>query len=149
MPDIPSPEHSQSRPIERVLALLAAALCLGVTIYVWQLVSPNQPIWPIPALYLIEMLVLTVLAALTILPIRPLPAALAGIAFGGLSAFSVLASFSVGLFYYPVALLLLTAGLLFFRSTGRSLLVYLAWAAAAAVIQTAIILAAIRLLYPA
>jgi hypothetical protein len=147
MPDIPSPDQSKSRPIERILALLAAALCLGVTIYVWQIVSSNQPIYPIPALYFIEMLALSLLAALTILRDLPLPAALTGIAFGGLAAFSVLASFSVGLFYYPVALLLLAAGMLYFHSTGRSLLVFLAWTTAAAILQTAIIFAAIRLLY--
>jgi hypothetical protein len=52
----------------------------------------------------------------------------------------------VGLFYAPVALLLLAAGLVAVLPARRSILTDLAWAIAAAVLQTAIMLAALGLL---
>jgi len=143
-----SQDHAKARITGRFLAFLAAAVCLVVTIRVWMIVSAQQALWPIPGAYLIEMLALSLLAALAIQPGSPLPVALPGIACGGLFAFSVLASFSVGLFYLPVALLILIAGLLFTLSTRRSLFIFLAWTAAAVVIQSGIILAAINILYP-
>ena len=40
--------------IEKLLALIIAIVCLVVSIYIWQLVAGHQPMWPLPALYLIE-----------------------------------------------------------------------------------------------
>jgi hypothetical protein len=143
-----SENQSKGRPLERFLSLLAFLVCLGITIRIWQLVSPQQSMWPIPGLYFIEMVMLSGLAAAAINFSHNLPWAFTGIAFGATLAFSVLAGFSVGLFYLPVVALLLIAGFLLNISTKRSLLIYLAWATAAAVIQTGITLAAINLLYP-
>jgi hypothetical protein len=141
-----SQDHSKARLVEKILVVLAALACLVVTVWVWQIVSPNQSMWPIPGLYLIELVVLSILAAAAILIGHPIPAILPAIAFGVLLAFSFLAALSVGLFYAPVVLLLLIAGLLFFISTKRSLLVYLAGALAAAIIQVAIIIVVVRIL---
>jgi hypothetical protein len=138
--------HLKARRAEKILIILAALVCLGVTVWVWQAVSAYQSMWPIPGLYLVEVVVLSVLAAAAILTGHPLPGVLPAIAFGGTLAFSFLAAFSVGLFYAPIVLLLLIAGLLFFQNTKRSLLIYFAWALGAAIIQAGIIIAAVRIL---
>ena len=50
------PAALQRWPIEGLLAVLAADLSLIATIWVWQAVGGQQAMWPLPALYLLEML---------------------------------------------------------------------------------------------
>ena len=136
--------------MERTLALLAAAICLILTLLVWQWSGRQQPMWPLPALYLIQLLALTVAAAAATFRHVAAAGALIWLAFGAISAFSVLTE-PFGLLYVPVAVLLLTMGLLFIRRTGPRPWMFLglaAVAAVAAVAQVGILLAGIRILYP-
>jgi hypothetical protein len=140
------PAVSRTWPLAGLLAVLAAALSLIVTIRVWQAVGGQQAMWPLPALYLIEMLALPGATAIILLRSASTGATVAWVAAGAVSAFSVWGAWSVGLFYAPVALLLLAAGLVAVLPARRSILTDLAWAIAAAVLQSAIMLAAIGLL---
>jgi protein-S-isoprenylcysteine O-methyltransferase Ste14 len=61
--------------------------------------------FPLPALYFIEMLALSLLNAYTFFRSDPRDRSLAWGAVGAISAFSILGAFSVGFFFLPVALL--------------------------------------------
>jgi hypothetical protein len=132
--------------LEGLLAVLAAALSLVVTVRVWGAVGGQQPMWPLPALYLLEMVALPGATALLLLGGASARATLAWAAAGAMSAFSVLGAWSVGLFYAPVALLLLAAGLVAVLKAGGRIWADLAWAIAAAALQTVVMLAVIGLL---
>jgi len=134
--------------IERFLALLAAAVCLILTVHIWQVLGRQQAVWPIPALYLIEMLVLTATVAAATFRRVPASGILTWIGLGAISAFCVLAGFSVGFLYVPVAVLLLLTGLLFIRRARGSPLIFLGSAIVAAMVQIGIVLTAIRILSP-
>ncbi len=138
-----------SRPgiLERVLAALAAVACLVLTIRIWQVVGLDQPMWPLPAAYLLEVLALAVAAGLASTLGLSMGGLIIWIAIGAISAFAVLASFSVGSFYAPVVLLLLVSGLLAAWRQRARILTYLACAIAAAVLQAGLILAVARLVF--
>jgi hypothetical protein len=131
--------------LEGLLAVLATALSLVVTMRVWGAVGGQQPMWPLPALYLIEMVALPGVTAFILLRGVSPGATLAWAAAGAASAFSVLGAWSVGVFYAPVALLLLAAGMVAALRARRRIWADLAWAVAAAVLQTVIMLAVIGL----
>ena len=89
------------RKAEVFLSSFAALACAGLTIYLWGWISTFQPLWPFPALYLIELVLLAFLA--WYFSFRDLPRSamvIWGIT-GVFLAFAILASFSIGLFYYP------------------------------------------------
>lgn len=90
---------------ERVLAILTAVLCLTITILVWLSVSSYQAMWPLPALYFIEIVTLSILSAFTFVRGDPLGQFMTWGTAGVIGVFSILAAFSVGLFYFPFALI--------------------------------------------
>ena len=93
-------------PLERFLAVLAAVVCLIITIVLWLSVSANQTMWPLPALYFIEMVAFSMISAfIFIRGDRRQQFIIWGTA-GVISAFSILGALSVGFFYLPVALIL-------------------------------------------
>jgi hypothetical protein len=89
---------------ERFLAILAAVLCLTVTILIWWSVSAYQAMWPFPALYFIEIVALSILSAFMFVRGDPRGPFLTWGAAGVIGVFSILAALSVGFFYFPVAL---------------------------------------------
>jgi hypothetical protein len=92
-------------PWERVLAILAAVLCLTITILLWWSVSAYQAVWPLPALYFIEIVTLSILSAFMFVRGDPRGPFLTWGAAGAIGVFSILAALSIGLFYFPFALL--------------------------------------------
>jgi hypothetical protein len=123
---------------EKLLALLTAIACLVITIYLWQLIAGHQSMWPLPALYLVEMPALCVAVAVATIAEIPHAAVFSWIAFGALFAFSVLASFTVGLYYYPIVLMLLLVAILCSWQIRMSALQSILWAVAAALVQVSI-----------
>jgi hypothetical protein len=111
------------RKIESILSITAFLFCLAVTIFLWKALEVNQPLWPFPALYFIEMAVLS-----SIVPFanirnwkmaRMVIWAIAGLFIG----FVILGVLSVGVIYYPIALLILVVAILMeIRSKGNLLL---------------------------
>lgn len=138
-----------SRPgfLERWLPALAAVACLVLTIRIWQVVGLDQPMWPLPAAYLLEVLALAAAAGLASALGLSIGALITWIAIGALTAFAVLASFSVGLFYAPVVVLLLVSGLFAAWRQRARIPIYLACAIASAALQAGLILAVARLLF--
>ena len=92
-------------PWERFLAILAAVLCLIITIVFWWSISSYQALWPLPALYFIEIVTLSILSAFMFVRGDPFVQFLTCGTAGVIGVFSVLAAFSVGFFYFPFALI--------------------------------------------
>jgi hypothetical protein len=128
---------------EKLLALLSAGACLVVTVYVWQFVASQQLMWPLPALYLIEMLGLSAVAAAAAIYGVSARWVLLWIAAGALLAFSVLAMFSIGIFYLPIAGLFAVTAILSTWRSRRNPLISVAWAIGAATVQVIVIFAVI------
>ena len=96
---------SSTSALERFLALLAAVVCLIITVVFWLSLSSYQSMWPLPGLYFIEIVTLSVVSAFLFIRGDPQGQFLTWGAAGAIGAFSILAAFSVGFFYLPVALL--------------------------------------------
>jgi len=138
------PAGSNLWSLAGILALLAMGISLTLTIYFWRVIGMQQPMWPLPAAYFIEMVALPVCAALFMLFRVPAGVTLTWIAAGAVLAFSILGAWTVGFFYIPVAVLLLTSGLAGSRAMKSSILSGILWGILAAGLQTLIIFGAIH-----
>lgn len=142
------PKEPMVASLERVLATLAAAACLFITITVWRSVSSNQPMWPLPGLYFIELPLVTVLAALAFLFALPSAPKIAWVTAGICGAFAFLGLFSVGLLYVPISIMYLLLGVLAATRREIPFLAGLVPFLVAAVVQAALMFFAIRVLFP-
>jgi len=134
--------------VERVLALGAAGVCAILTAIIWLLTSQQQPMWPLPALYLLEMVAASLVGLWGIVRGDTAGNAVDWAAAGAVLGFAIIGGFSVGFFYLPVAALLALAALWQARLAWRSLPLHIGLALLAAVAQAALILTVIRILYP-
>jgi hypothetical protein len=91
--------------LERILAILAAVVCLTITVVVWITESLRQSMWPIPGLYFVEIVSLSFVSTFIFVRGDPRGSLMTWVAAGVISAFSFLGAASVGLFYVPVALM--------------------------------------------
>ena len=141
-------QPSLPRRLERPLACAGLAVCLGITLLVFLVFGRMQPMWPLPGLYLLEMLALSAAAVYVVVrEVRP-AAAVIGAVLGAMGAFALLAAFSIGAYYLPVLLLLGTGGGLAILDRRARFWPAVVACLAAAVVQTAIILAVVRLRFP-
>jgi hypothetical protein len=133
--------------VERFFTVLAAIACLVISVYFWIVISRQQAMWPLPALYLIEIMGVGIIAG---------GCAVFDWAFGGIilwivigiqTAFVVLAVWSIGLFYVPVVFLLLAAGIVFEMRKRQRVGLHLLLGIAAAATQFGLMLLTIRHLY--
>lgn len=134
--------------VERILAVFGLAACLVLTTVIWLLVGQQQPMWPLPAVYLIEVVALAAVATLGVILANAPGRLAAWAAVGALIGFGIIGGFSVGFFYMPIATLLGLAALWLDRSTWRSLPLHLGVALVAAVAQATLMLAVVGLLFP-
>jgi len=134
-------------PIEQILALLGAALCLVITILLWGGISPHQSMWPAPGLYFIEIVVVCAAAAGLLLSGGTPGRAALWVSAGIVLAFSLLAAFSVGVYYFPVAVVFIFAGIAADRRARQTMLAHVGLFFAAAIFQAALIVAMAYLLY--
>src|SRR5215212_12030500 len=91
--------------LERILAILAAVVCLTVTLVFWFSQSPRQSMWPLPGLYFVEMVSLSFISTFIFVRGDPHGSFMTWVAAGVISVFSFLGAASVGFFYVPVALM--------------------------------------------
>ena len=137
-----------TRPFERILAIAGLIACLVVTAILWLGISAQQPMWPLPGLYFIEMAVLSMVCAL--------------LAFGNgnsrgqfilwgavgiFIAFSILGAMSVGFFYLPVAIIFGAIAILSDIRNRHPVAMHLGVCLIAGIVQVILMLAAIRLLF--
>ena len=137
-----------TQTLERFLAAAGAIACAIISIRVGQVVSEQQPMWPLPALYLIEMVVLSVIALLSILRDAALSGTITWIAVGVLCAFVVMGAWSIGFLYLPVAVIFAVTAIVMDRRQKHNSVRRLGLAGLGGVVQVAGMLIAIRLLYP-
>ncbi len=98
--------------LERILAVLAAAACLFLSIGLWRTISANQAMWPLPGLYFVELPALGILSALLFLRDYRFSATVGWIVSGIYVAFVLLGAFSIGLFYLPIAIMFMMVAVL-------------------------------------
>jgi hypothetical protein len=91
--------------LERILAILAAVVCLAITLVFWFTISPYQTMWPLPGLYFVEIVSLSFISTFIFVRGDPRGSLMTWVAAGVISAFSFLGALSVGCFYLPVALM--------------------------------------------
>jgi hypothetical protein len=136
--------------LERILTLIASALSLLLGLGFWLALRLQQPVWPFPALYLLEMAVVSILITVglwqAVTGSPALRSRLPWVGIGLILGFVVLGAFSIGFAYLPVALLFAAAASLSDRRMGRNVLVHLGVAFIAALAQVAVMLLVIQLL---
>lgn len=139
------PSITPSR-LERILAILAAVICLIVTLAFWFSISAHQSMWLLPGLYFIEMVALSLLGALLFMRGGPHVSLTTWGISGVLFAFSILGALSVGLFYIPVALIFVIISITWDLRNKQPIPVHLGIFLIAAILQSALMLVVIRLL---
>ena len=139
-----------ARKIERYLAIIGTVICLIVVATIWQAISAQQPMWPLPGLYLVEMLVVCALGTWSIWSIdssqSPLRRILVWAVVGILFAFMFMGAFSVGFLFLPDAALFAIAAVLLDRKERHYQLLHIGVCLAAAIAQAVLMLVVIRLL---
>jgi hypothetical protein len=131
--------------IEKILAILAAGLCLVVTLLLWWSISKYQSMWPLPGLYFVEVVLLGGLGAFSFFQAGSRGKFLAWGAAGALLGFSILGAFSVGFIYLPVALVFLVICVTSAVRNKQHLMAGLGVCLAAGLAQVALMLAVIRI----
>ena len=142
-----------TRSPERVLAVLGVVICVGVVARVWDVIGRQQPLLPLPGLYLLELIVASLASLVGIFQAEAKQSAvidaLSWIASGVFMAFVMMGAWSIGFLFLPVTLICVTAAIRVDRRLHRNLLGHIGIAILAAVGQAAFMLVAIRLLDPA
>lgn len=134
--------------LERFLAVIAAAISLTVSIRIGQVVGGQQPVWPLPGLYLVEMVALSVIAMIGLARDTVSGGAVSWVVVGVLGAFVVMGAWSVGLVFLPVALIFASTAILSTRRHRRNMRLRIGLGIAAGAAQIVLMFAAIRLLNP-
>ena len=131
-------------PLERFLAILGAVICLIITILFWLSVSAYQNMWPLPALYFIEMVILSIISAFIFVRGDPRDQFITWATAGVISAFSILGALSVGFFYLPVALIFAVISVTSAVRNKQPITAHLGIFLIAGIAQLALMFAAIR-----
>ncbi len=144
-----TPNRTMTHSFERFLAITGTIVCIIISARIWQVLSPGQPMWPLPNGYLLEMILVSIIGMFGILENDSkqtvLKEWLTWTTVGILSAFAVMGAWSIGFFFIPVALIFLAAALLAGRRRHRNLATHLGMGFLAAILQIVLMLAIIRL----
>jgi hypothetical protein len=137
-----------TRPFERILAIAGAGICLVVTAILWGSISAQQSLWPLPALYFIEMAVLSVVCAmLAFVGDNSLGQFITWVSVGIFFGFSILGAWSVGFIYLPVAVIFAVIAIRSDLRNKQHIAVHIGVCLIAGLVQVALMQAAIRLLF--
>jgi len=134
------------RKTEVILSIIAAAACLGITLWLWGSLSAVQSLWPFPALYLLELIAISAIALYSSLRDVQAAGIIIWSVVGLFLAFVILASFTIGLFYYPVVILFTIVAILSDLRHKRKLLPHLGIFLLAAILQTGLIFFILQLI---
>ena len=131
--------------LERILAILAAVVCLIITLVFWFSISPSQSMWPLPGLYFVEIVSLSFISTFIFVRGDPRGSSMTWVAAGVISAVSFLGAASVGFFYLPVALMFIVISLTWDVRNKQNKPARLGIFLMAGIVQSALMLVAIRL----
>jgi hypothetical protein len=138
------PDARVLQPLERILTIFGAVACVAVTAVVWKNVSAYQGMWPLPALYLIEVSSLCLVSAYLTLRRAAFAGSFMWGTSGVLGAFCFLGMFSVGALYLPIFLALVVVSVMLDVRDKKRLAAHLALFLLAGLAQAALMLAAVR-----
>jgi len=128
--------------------MAGAVFCLVLTAILWVSISAYQSLWPLPALYFIEMAALAVVCALLVFfNGDPRGQFIIWGSLGIFIAFSILGALSVGFFYLPVAIIFGVIAILSDIREKQPVALHLGVCLIAGIVQVILMLAAIRLLF--
>lgn len=132
----------------KFIAVLAVIICLITCLVIFQslLSDPHQEIFPLPALYLLEMIVASSVAAIGAFKEGEAWNKVSWATGGVTAAFVLMGAWSIGFFFIPTAILVLIAALLSWRHHTQFLIGAILYAVAF-VAQIILMFAAIRILY--
>jgi 4-amino-4-deoxy-L-arabinose transferase-like glycosyltransferase len=130
--------------LERLLVLAGTGICVSVTVFIWTSISHQQDMWPLPALYFLEMIAASLAGLWGIYRHDGLGSGLAWSAVGALFGFTMLGALSVGFFYLPVVSLFFLSALWQNRQDWRRLPLYLGLALLTTMAQVGVMLSLIR-----
>jgi len=134
--------------LERILAILAAVFCLIITLVFWFNISPYDSRWPLPGFYFVEIVSLSFISTFIFVRGDPRGSLMTWVAAGVISAFSFLGAASVGFFYLPVALVFIVISLTWDVRNKQNKPARLGIFLIAGIVQSALMLAAVRWHYP-
>lgn len=134
--------------LERILAFLAAAVCLIITLLFWFSIRAYQNVWPLPGLYFVEIVALSFISAFMFIRGDLLGSLITWGAAGIISAFSILGAFSIGLFYLPIALIFTLISITADVRNKRHIAAHLGIFLVAGLAQLVLMFTVIRLLDP-
>jgi hypothetical protein len=131
--------------LERILATLAAVVCLIITILFWFSISSYQNIWPLPSLYFVELVAISIISAFIFVRGDPRGSLITWSTAGVISAFSILGAFSIGFFYLPIALLFTVVSITWDVRNKQHITAHLGIFFVAGIVQSALMFMAVRL----
>ena len=131
--------------LERILAILAAGVCLIITLVFWLSIRPYQSMWPLPGLYFVEIVALSFMSTFIFVRDDLRGSLMTWVAAGVISAFSFLGALSVGCFYLPVALMFSVISLTWDVRNKQNKPARLGIFLIAGIVQSVLMLVAIRL----
>jgi len=144
------PRITSTRTLERFLSGLGVAVCLIVCLRTWQVFNDQQPLWPLPALYLLEMIAVSLIGWLSLYDHgsgpSPLVGALPWVTVGILAAFAVMGAWSIGFLFFPVALLFVISAVLSDRRRGQPIAVHVGVCGVVALAQVGLMVLVIQVL---
>ena len=144
------PRITSTRILERFLSGLGIAVCVIVCLRTWQVISGQQPLWPLPALYLLEMIAASFVGWLSLydrgLNPSPFVGALPWVTVGILAAFVAMGAWSIGFLFFPVALLFVISAVLSDRRRGQPIAVHVGVCGVVALAQVGLMVLVIQVL---
>ena len=146
----PEKKPGTSHSFEKFLSIANAVLCTFICLRVAQTVGTG--LFPLPALYLLELVALSGLVVLGVFRGRSDTSSdwglITWIAAGVFLAFSLLGAWTIGFFFLPSTVLLVVLAVFSDVRQGRNIPVHLGVGLLAAILQAAIMLSAVRILHP-
>ena len=149
------PKETKTQPLERFLAIAAAAVCLIASLrlgqVVWQVAYSSGPgaaetaANPLPGLYVLEMLMLSGVGLIG--AFRDWTKAIWAVA-GAVVAFSVMGAWSIGFAFLPTAVLFTLAAILATRRKRQNLVANVLVWVCAGIVQASMMLIVIRIVEP-
>ena len=134
--------------LDRILAIAGAGICLAVTAVLWGSIGAQQSLWPLPAIYFIEMAALSMVCALLVFfDGSPLGRFITWGAVGIFTGFSILGAWSVGFFYLPVAIIFGVIAIRLDLKDKQPIALHVGIGLIAGMVQVVLMLAVIRLLF--
>jgi hypothetical protein len=140
-----STSDRRGRLLEKWLSGLALGFSAAVTTWLWIAVASRQPMWPFPGGYFVEVVLLPGLVALLVWRGNTGRTRAGFAVTGAITAFCVLGAWSVGLFYVPLAILLLVGAIAGGSSTRESAAAQAGYLVGGFVLQAGAMLALVRL----